>query len=48
MIRQAQVDDTVRVSKLMRTIITVPEVTPIQKITSKYGPKANADRGRVR
>lgn len=32
MIRQAQVDDTVRVSKLMRTIITVPEVTPIQKL----------------
>lgn len=32
MIRQAQVDDSVRVSKVMRTIITVPEVTPIQKL----------------
>lgn len=32
MIRQAQVDDSVRISKLMRTIITVPEVTPIQKL----------------
>ncbi|MCI1633572.1 MAG: hemolysin family protein [Liquorilactobacillus nagelii] len=30
LIRQAQVDDTIRVSKLLRTIITVPEVTPIQ------------------
>lgn len=32
MIRQAQVDDSVRVSKVMRTIITVPEVTPIQNL----------------
>lgn len=32
MIRQAQVDDSVRVSKVMRTIITVPGVTPIQKL----------------
>ena len=32
MIRQAQVDDSVRVSKVMRTIITVPEATPIQKL----------------
>ncbi|MCP0887891.1 hemolysin family protein [Ligilactobacillus sp. WILCCON 0076] len=32
MIRQAQVDDTVRVSKLLRTIITVPEITPIQDL----------------
>lgn len=32
MIHQAQVDDSVRVSKVMRTIITVPEVTPIQKL----------------
>ena len=32
MIRQAQVVDSVRVSKVMRTIITVPEVTPIQKL----------------
>ena len=32
MIRQDQVDDSVRVSKVMRTIITVPEVTPIQKL----------------
>ena len=32
MIRQAQVDDSVRVSKVMWTIITVPEVTPIQKL----------------
>lgn len=32
MIRQAQVDDSVRVSKVMRTIITVPEVTPIKKL----------------
>lgn len=32
MIRQAQVDDSVRVSKVMRTIITVPEMTPIQKL----------------
>lgn len=32
MIRQAQVDDSARVSKVMRTIITVPEVTPIQKL----------------
>lgn len=32
MIRQSQVDDSVRVSKVMRTIITVPEVTPIQKL----------------
>lgn len=32
MIRQAQVDDSVRISKVMRTIITVPEVTPIQKL----------------
>lgn len=30
LIRQAQVDDTILVSKLLRTIITVPEVTPIQ------------------
>ena len=30
LIRQAQVDANVRVSKLLRTIITVPEVTPIQ------------------
>lgn len=32
MIHQAQVDDSVRVSKVMRTIITVPEVTPIQNL----------------
>ena len=32
MIRQAQVDATVRVSKVLRTIITVPEVTPIQDL----------------
>lgn len=32
LIRQAQVDANVRVSKLLRTIITVPEVTPIQKL----------------
>ncbi|MCC7666168.1 hemolysin family protein [Liquorilactobacillus satsumensis] len=30
LIRQAQVDDRILVSKLLRTIITVPEVTPIQ------------------
>ncbi|MDN2454146.1 hemolysin family protein [Lactobacillus sp. UCMA15818] len=30
LIRQAQVDDGILVSKLLRTIITVPEVTPIQ------------------
>lgn len=30
LIRQAQVDDSILVSKLLRTIITVPEVTPIQ------------------
>ena len=32
MIRQAQVDDTVRVSRVMRTVITAPEMTPIQKL----------------
>ena len=30
LIRQARVDDSVLVSKLLRTIITAPEVTPIQ------------------
>ena len=31
-VRQAQVDDTVRVAKLMRTLGTAPEVTPIQNL----------------
>lgn len=31
-VRQAQVDGTVRVAKLMRTISTAPEVTPIQNL----------------
>ena len=43
MIRQAQVDDTVRVSKLMRTIITVPEVTPIQKYGGTSGIVTDRD-----
>ena len=34
-VRQAQVDDTIRVSKLLRAIITVPEATPIQKLLSQ-------------
>ena len=32
MIRQAQVDDTVKVARVMRTVITAPEITPIQKL----------------
>ncbi|WP_027106429.1 hemolysin family protein [Ligilactobacillus ceti] len=35
MIRQAQVDDSVKISKLLRTIISVPEVTPIQTLLKK-------------
>lgn len=34
-VKQAQVDDTIRVSKLLRAIITVPEATPIQKLLSQ-------------
>ena len=32
MIRQAQVDDTVKVARVMRTVITAPEMTPIQQL----------------
>ncbi|MCI1893157.1 MAG: hemolysin family protein [Lactobacillus sp.] len=32
LVKQAQVDDTVRVSKLLRAMITVPEATPIHNI----------------
>ncbi|MFD1431139.1 hemolysin family protein [Lacticaseibacillus yichunensis] len=35
LVKQAQVDDSVHVSKLLRAIITVPEVTPISTILTQ-------------
>ncbi|WP_155287056.1 hemolysin family protein [Lacticaseibacillus zhaodongensis] len=35
LIRQAQVDDSLPMSKVLRAIVTVPEVTPIQTILQK-------------
>ena len=32
MICQAQVDDTIKVARMMRTVITAPEMTPIQEL----------------
>ncbi|KRN29036.1 hemolysin [Lactobacillus selangorensis] len=35
LVRQAQVDDSIRISKLLRAIITVPETTPIQTLLTQ-------------
>lgn len=35
LVRQAEIDDTVLISKLLRTIITVPETTPIRTLLSQ-------------
>ncbi|WP_436629757.1 CBS domain-containing protein, partial [Latilactobacillus sakei] len=35
LIRQGEVDDDIRVNKLLRNIITIPETTPIQAILQK-------------
>ena len=35
LVRQAQVDDSIRVSKLLRSIISVPEATPIHSLLNQ-------------